>query len=180
MNEQDTFQPSSSLKEDCTRLILQSVSAFFTKPLQASVVESKLQFQFLPEQSESTPHSYEFTWSALHISQNAFICCFTLESKKEISAIDIAFVDETQEVTAPTFESPPKDEMCEEQIDSLPLDTQGPIRLTGTRAQEREHVRRARLRAAKALLRSEQLLAAYMEKYGVDESEFESDSESDS
>lgn len=152
------------LKDKIVQSILLYTKPYFTKPLKQDDVERKLKLQsnppFAPD-DETT--KYTLNWNSLHISNSMFLCEFGIEAKEKILTPVIEFVEEVQD-----------DEIEDIELDSLPFSNEGPISVQDARDSEKERVKAARLRAARYLLRSEQLYKKYVEKWGEPESDWDS------
>lgn len=152
--------------------ILEGTRAFFSKPLKQSDVERKLVVTVEPSVApDEGPTRYTFQWSALHVNTQTFTCCFTLEKKE---AIEITPLIDLQE------EDIGLEDIDDLELDALPFASAATLSMEDAREAEKERVKSARIRAARYLLKSEQLYKRYVEKWGEPESDWESSDGSDS
>lgn len=173
-----SFDQSFELKEDDKKQLIEFIllhtKGYFSKPLKSSDIQAKLQVKISPERArDQALMRYIFQWKTLEINTVAFTCSLELESKEGIEQpIDLSVFTESNDLD---------ESSCIEVKDvDFPLTQDEPLSVMDAREVEKEKIRMARLRAAKYLLRSEQLYKQYVEKWGEPESEWESsNSESD-
>lgn len=169
-SNEPTLDQTDELKNTLVDIILKETKQYFAKPVSESEIRTKLHVQSNPPFSpDPSPMLYTMGFSSLEISQTKFLCIFTVVSKTPIqSTPTIEFLDQDLElVEEPVL------------LESMPIDNTEPISIRNSRLRAKQRIRRARLRAAKAILRSEQLTKEFVEKWGEPESDWESDSTDD-
>ncbi len=178
----ESLLPSSDSIQQVKMSLLSSIvdgtKPFFSKPLTTEAVQQKLVIEVRPEQATmDSLTNYTLQWKTLYISSSSFRCLFELVSKESVSSpavIDISFFEggKAEKETDGTAQEGLSD-ACE----TIPLSSADPISLGDARQVELEKLRRARMKAARALLRSEQQYSEYVERYGELESDWEDSSD---
>lgn len=167
-----------AIKTSLLSSILDGTKPFFTKPLTTEAVQQKLVIEVRPEQAPmESLTNYTLQWKALFISSSSFRCVFEIVSKEDVlshTLIDISFFEGEK---AETAEVAPAHEGLSDACETIPLSSADPILLGDARQVELKKLRRARMKAARALLRSEQQYSEYVERYGDLESDWEDSSD---
>jgi len=176
----DTIQ---TVKTSLLSSILEGTKPFFSKPLTIEAVQQKLAIEVRPEQAmmDVVTH-YTLQWKSLFISSSSFRCLFEIVSKEAVSSavvIDSSFFEGEEGAVAPekNEDVASAQEALSDACETIPLSSADPISLGDARQVELEKLRRARMKAARALLRSEQQYSEYVERYGDLESDWEDSSE---
>lgn len=165
-----TLDTTQALHDALIGVVCKEASGFFSKPLKESDIRAKLKVQVLPAISQDVVLiNYTMVWSSLEISQNQFLCIFTVESKIPVVVPVAPLI---------TFEDSQEYLILEEpDLETIPLEIASVFPIENVRAAAKEKIRRARIRAAKAILRSEQLTKEFIGKWGEPESDWESESD---
>jgi hypothetical protein len=169
VNHGEETLDSPVVLEQILPIVLSETRTFFSKPLKDSDIRAKLVLHAEPALS-ADEHTMEYTmrWVSLEITQSHFLCLFTVDQKQRVAPPPplISF-EEVEE--APLIEEP--------DLETIPLDSTEPLSIANARLVAKQKIRRARLRAAKAILRSEQLTKEFVAKWGEPDSDWESDDE---
>jgi hypothetical protein len=174
-------------------IIVQQTAKWFSNPLTTEQITKRLRFEFSELNFGQENRFLKISWKPYHfqVHKKGFVLIFRAHSFIECSPrIPMSFLDPmTPRATTPTEEE--REEVRNivlqpgagplEQIDDIPLsDTLGSFELRDERMRERQRLRQAKLRAAIARLKVEEMRERYLRQYGDEYLEESSDSEEES
>lgn len=186
---------SSSMEEfraELSQTLSKEIESWFSSPLTSQQIEKRLQFQFPAVACKTEERWVKATWvpDYFQVQKKAFILIFKLFKITACNPrIPITFLEAmTPRATTPT--EPIKEQVRNiilqpgagpddlQQIDDIPLsETLTSLEIRDEKAREKQRLREAKLRAAIARLKVEEMRERYLRQYGGEYFEESSDSE---
>lgn len=175
-------------------ILVDQTAKWFATPLTIDQINKRLTLEFPAVEYESESRWVKATWKPFHfqVQRRGFRLIFRLNSFHECNPrIPLSFLEAmTPRATTPT--EPPQQvrnivlhpgagPTDLEQIDDIPLsETLSSFELRDERTREKQRLRQAKLRAAIARLKVEEMRERYLRHYGDENLEESSDSEGES
>lgn len=189
-------KPSQKDLDDLRAPIAEALSkqteGWFTSPLTSAQVEKRLTFHFPTFDRDTSDRSVKLTWTPnyFQVQKRGFILLFKLVTITPCNPrIPLTFFEAmTPRATTPTEEDqvevrnivlqPGAGPQDMEQVDDIPLsENLSSFEIRDERSRERHRLRQAKLRAAIARLKVEEMRERYLRHYGDEYLEESSDSE---
>jgi hypothetical protein len=199
-NEGVDIKPSEEItletRKQLIPILVEQTKNWFTTPLTAEQIEKRLVLEFPPFSHKAEQRWLKIVWKPYHfqVQRKGFRLIFKIHTFNECSPrIPLTFLEAmTPRATTPT-EPLTREEVRNivlqpgagptdlEQVDDIPLsENQGSFEIRDERAREKHRLRQAKLRAAIARLKVEEMRERYLRHYGGEEYLDESsDSESE-
>jgi hypothetical protein len=194
--EGQNIKPSPEAVEECrketAKLLTDLLLNWFTTPLTTEQIEKRLKFDFLPFQYQPEAKWVSVRWVPKHfqVQKKGFFMLFQVQSYIESNPrIPLSFLDATTpRATTPTEDTIPQMRNVVIQpstgldlADMIPYaDHHGSLELRDEHTRDRQRLRQARLKAAIARLKVEEMKERYLRQYGNNGLDESSESEEDS
>lgn len=192
-----TQASQDTCKKDLAVELTTTLASWFTTPLTLEQIQKRLKFEFQPFQYQLEPKWVTVRWVAKHfqVQKKGFVVLFQVESFIGANPrIPVSFIEATTpRATTPTEEPPSQpprqtrniviqpNQMPLDVIDMIPYaEHQSSLELRDEHTRDRHRLRQAKLKAAIARLKVEELKERYLRQYGGDYHEDSSESEEDS
>lgn len=181
------------IKEKVCELIAAQASTWFTSPLSKAQIEKRMTFTFPKFEYETQDRWVKATWAPQYfqVQKKGFVLVFKITAFSEGNPrIPFTFLESiTPRATTPTEETEtvrnivlqpgagPTTTDLEEGVEIPLSETQGSFEIRDERMREKQKLRAAKLRAAIARLKVEEMRERYLRHYGDEYLEESSDSE---
>lgn len=191
-NIQPTSEVTEEVRKDVARVLTDLLISWFTTPLTTEQIEKRLKFDFQPFQYHPEAKWVKVRWvpKYFQVQKKGFYLLFQVQSYIEASPrIPLSFL----EATTPRATTPTEDTMPQmrnvviqpttglDLAEMIPYaDHHSSLELRDEHTRDRQRLRQARLKAAIARLKVEEMKERYLRQYGANGMDESSDSEEDS